>query len=230
MEFTDIENYDSYFELRKPLIIGLIGDDEDKKKEIVKLLTNVNFTHYSFADPLKALAANLGFKHAYGSRDEQNIADFYHDLSVTEFMKRIDSVCYCGCNMFGPKLSTKPLSYCAMEKRLLSHYDFDFPNIIIDDVTKLEQANLIKMVGGEIIEVRKKTKSSLLSTLYLISENTTNLETTLDNIIKHLNPKQHTLIKRINYYNNISYYLDKLKYIIPTVSLVGLATYAFLKK
>ncbi len=136
-------------------LIGLIGRKSSGKSTAANYMTAKWFyAQYAFADPLKrGIIEIFGIpdESVYGTEAQKNAIDPYWDVSGRQLMQ------YCGTELFREKLpellpQLNDIWIRRMEKTL---QQTPHSNIVISDVRFQAEADLIKRLGGILIQIER---------------------------------------------------------------------------
>lgn len=138
------------------MIIGITGKIGSGKSTISKyIVENYGYTEYAFASPLKEIAKIFGFtdKQLYGTQEDKLEKNEFWGISAREFLQKV------GTDLFRENFS-KVVPRCGKNvwcELFKLHYQTHPGNYIFSDVRFLNEANLIKELGGIIIRVKRSS-------------------------------------------------------------------------
>jgi hypothetical protein len=141
---------------KRPLLIGLTGFAGHGKTTATNMLKTFNFYEYAFADPLKR-----GCMEMFGLTEEQcfddklkNIIDPYWGVSPREVLQKV------GTELFRNQLKNAIPNINLGESGILWIRNFEkyyetnkSKNIIVSDVRNIDEAQIIKKLGGFMIRI-----------------------------------------------------------------------------
>jgi hypothetical protein len=146
------------------MIIGLTGKIGSGKTTAAKYFISQGFKEYGMADPIKSIGKIFGFNHEqmYGTQEQKLEVHPYWGISGREFLQKL------GTEVFReavPKIIPdmkiqRTVWVDLFELECKNNPDTDF---LISDVRFLDEADLIRSLGGIIIRVVRDNEISSLS-------------------------------------------------------------------
>lgn len=140
----------------RPLLFGLVGFAGHGKTTVTNMLKIFKFEEYALADPLKkGCMAMFGFSEAQCFDDKlKNIVDPYWGVSPREVLQKV------GTELFRNQLKTAIPNIDLGDSNILWVRNFEryyesnkTKNIVLSDVRNVDEALMIKKLGGYIIRV-----------------------------------------------------------------------------
>lgn len=173
--------------LIKMSIIGITGKKGSGKTTIANILSKNGYNIYNMADPLKDIAKIFGFtnKQLYGSQKDKNIPHSLWNVSSRRFMQQV------GTELFRQQLHVVlpeiKMEYTVWSEIFRQKYLKNPKNYVVGDVRFLDEARLIKDLGGIIIRVNRNgcdTDAHISETEMnnIIADITINNDTNLENL------------------------------------------------
>lgn len=137
-------------------IIGITGKIGSGKTMLASHLTSQGYIEYGMADPLKKIGEIFGFTHRqlYGTQEEKLQKHPHWGISAREFLQKV-----------GTDLFRKQLGLLIPDMKIkrtiwadlfaLNYMKDPSVNYVISDVRFVDEASLIKELGGVMIRVKR---------------------------------------------------------------------------
>lgn len=147
-------------------IIGIMGDSGQGKTHAAKYICDqFGATKLSFADPLKKIAIEFGFKYneVYGTQAEKEQKNTFHNISGREFMQKFGTeVCQRDLVKHLPTMNNVWIKL-AMKKIA----DEKLDKVVFDDLRFVEEAKELHRYTCFIIEICNATDVSIYNNKHI---------------------------------------------------------------
>jgi len=134
------------------MIIGITGKIGSGKSTVSNYIVNkYNYTEYSMASPLKEIASIFGFSHEqlHGTQEQKLQKHSVWDISARTFLQKVGTEMFRDIHTIIPDMKIEKTIWVDLFKQ---KYKKDPKMYVISDVRFLDEANMIKELGGVIIK------------------------------------------------------------------------------
>jgi len=144
-------------------IIGITGKIGSGKSTVGYLLSKKGYDIYNFADPIKKIGLIFGFseEQMYGTQKDKMAVHPYWKISARQFMQKI------GTELFRDKLSTilpeMNIRDTIWIELFRQKYQKNPGKYVIADLRFVDEAKMIKQMGGVIIRINRINTSLSVS-------------------------------------------------------------------
>lgn len=151
-------------------LLGLTGNIGSGKTTVMKLFKYSFWVdEYSFSEPLKKIAINLGFleKEVYGTQEDKVKINNFWGISGREFLQKFGTDI---CREILPEkikmnYDSKTLWIRLFEKYLIDYKNTDLKSgfLIVSDVRFFDEADIIKKYNGFIVKIERENNKNFQS-------------------------------------------------------------------
>lgn len=136
-------------------LIGLVGKIGVGKTLVQTFLEDIGFTSYAFAEPIKKMAAAIGFHHheLYGTQKQKLQVNSFWGISARRFLQTFGTeICRDELPRVLPEMEN--IWMRCFQKFRTDHW---FEDIVVGDVRFLNEASAVKELGGFLIRLERPT-------------------------------------------------------------------------
>ena len=142
-------------------LVALTGNINSGKTTVSEYLQNTwGFTEYTFSKPIKEIALIFGFEHhqVYGTQDQKLEINSNWGISAREFLQKFGTdICRESLAKTIPDMNfgESKSPWIRLFEIYIKKYIEQYPNgcIVVSDIRFLDEANIIKKLGGCIVRI-----------------------------------------------------------------------------